>query len=47
MKKNLLLLIVTLTTFNTPLSTLLAQTINIMSYNIRSSTKNKQDGVNN
>ena len=46
MKKNLLLLIVTLTTFNTPLSTLLAQTINIMSYNIRSSTKNEQDGVN-
>ena len=44
--KNRLLLLVILSTFNIQLSTLSSQTINVMSYNIRSSVKNQTDGPN-
>ena len=44
--KNRLLLLVILSTFNYQLSTVSSQTINVMSYNIRSSVKNQTDGPN-
>lgn len=44
--KNRWLLLVILSSFIFHLSPLLAQTINVMSYNIRSSVKNEQDGPN-
>ena len=46
MKKNLFLVIVFLSPFTFQISSLSAQTITVMSYNIRSSTKNEQDGPN-
>jgi len=46
MKKSLFLVMVFLSSFTFHLSPLLAQTINVMSYNIRSSVKNEQDGPN-
>ena len=46
MKKSLLLVIIFLSPFTFHLSPVSSQTINIMSYNLRSSAKNEQDGVN-
>lgn len=46
MKKSLFLVMVFLSPFTIHLSPLFAQPIHIMSYNIRSSTKNEQDGEN-
>ena len=46
MKKSLFLVLVFLSPFTFHLLPLSAQTINVMSYNIRSSTKNEQDGPN-
>ena len=46
MKKSLLLVMVFLSPFTFNLSTLFSQSINVMSYNIRSSAKNEQDGIN-
>jgi len=45
MKKTVFLILVFLSTINYQLSTVSSQTINIMSYNIRSSVKNEQDGI--
>lgn len=46
MKKSLFMVMVFLSPFAFHLSPLSAQSINVMSYNIRSSVKNQQDGVN-
>lgn len=45
MRKSLFLVILFLSPLTTHLAPLSAQTINVMSYNIRSSVKNEQDGI--